>query len=186
MKVQKDRPVVEKFNPECDYTIPLHNLNEEFYVFIWELPLEYATSIQDLAAKFHARYTDNDYEGYPPPKYRGIYRNPESGKWVISSAWHIGKSDDGSTTKVMFDNINNRIMQFGIYAHRSDIPCKMACITSGDNYRDYCKYIKDAIEMLEIEYGATEREALIPIRQNLHRISDYKPHLQIVDNDDDQ
>ncbi len=173
---------IDKFSQKCECPIPLHNLNEEFYVFIWELPLTYADSIQELADKFHARYEDPNYKQYTPPKYRGIYRNPQNENWVIVSAFYIGETEDcGGTTSTMFDAIRNRLKQFSVFASARSIPCKMACITSGDNYREHCKYIKDSIEMLEIEYGETERDALIPIRQNLHRIVDYKPELKIVE-----
>ena len=63
---------------------------------------------------------------------------------------------------------------------------KLACITTGDNYRNYCKYINGSIEMLELEYAETGRESLLPIRDALHRISDYKPHLKIIEDDDEQ
>ena len=180
MITQKDSATEKKLCLESVLNLPLHNLNEEYYVFIWELPLDFAVSIQELGDKFHARYEDPDYKQYTPPKYRGIYRNPQSEKWVIVSAFYIGTTEDGATTSTMFDNIRNRLKQFSVYANARSIPCKMACITSGDNYREHCKYIKDSIEMLEIEYGETERDTLIPIRQNLHRIADYKPELKIV------
>ena len=181
MQEQIEVTAEKKLCLEGNQGLPLHNLNEEYYVWIWELPLDFATSIQDLAAKFHARYTDPDYIGQPPPKYRGIYRNPESKKWVITSAWYAGKPDNGATTEEMFEHLNERITQFAAYAKHISIPCKLACMTSGDNYREYCKYIRDSIEMLEIEYGETERNSLIPIRQNLHRIADYKPHLTVIE-----
>ena len=183
MNTQKELAAEKKLCLEGVLNLPLHNLNDEYYVFIWELPLDYAVSIQDLAAKFHARYTAPDYEGYAPPKYRGIYRNVKSYAWVIVSAWYCGKPDNGATTQEMFEFLKDRMTQFSEYASHLSIPCKMSCITSGDNYRDYCKYIRDSIEMLEIEYGETERDALIPIRQNLHRIADYKPELRIVEGD---
>tara|TARA_B000000532_G_scaffold159814_1_gene128772 strand:- start:1316 stop:1867 length:552 start_codon:yes stop_codon:yes gene_type:complete len=180
---QKDSATEKKLCLEGVLNLPLHNLNDEYYVFIWELPLDFAVSVQDLAAKFHARYTEPDYKDYAPPKYRGIYRNPGSANWVIVSAWYCGKPMNGATTPEMFEFIKERFTQFSVYAAGASIPCKMSCMTSGDNYRDYCKYIRDAIEMLEIEYGETGRDALIPIRQNLHRIADYKPNLKIVEGD---
>ena len=184
MTTQKDSTAEKKLCLKGSEALPLHNLTEEYYVFIWELPLDFAVSIQDLAAKFHARYTDPDFKKYTPPKYRGIYRNPESRKWVIVSAWYAGKPDNGATTPEMFNFMQERMDQFALYGNHVSIPLQMSCITSGDNYREYCKYIRDSIEMLEIEYGETERNALIPIRQNLHRIADYKPELKIVQGDE--
>ena len=193
MYEEKNDPFVKKFVPSDNAEIALHNLNAEYYVFIWELPLASAASIQELAGKLHMNYVKcsvnnhvNQYKYYPP-RYRGIYRNPESNAWVISSAWLCGKLKNGGTQPETFDNLIERMNQFKEHADFIEgYTLKLACITTGDNYRNYCKYINGSIEMLELEYAETGRESLLPIRDALHRISDYKPHLKIIGDDDDQ
>tara|TARA_B100000212_G_scaffold289516_1_gene230787 strand:+ start:1398 stop:1883 length:486 start_codon:yes stop_codon:yes gene_type:complete len=159
-------------------------LGADYYIFIWNVPLDYADSVEELAEKFHAKYKSGHYPLYSPPKYRGVYRNPKTAMWVVASAFYCGKPKGNVTTREMFNNVQHRIAHFAVFSETAGIPSSLECITNGVNFRDHCKHIRDAIEMLELEYDETGRESLLPIRANLHRISDYKPHLKIIDNDD--
>jgi len=172
----------DSFCPSCNTEIPLHMLGANYFVFIWSVPIDYADSGEELAEKFHAKYKSGHYPLYSPPKYRGVYRNPETKTWVVASAFYCGKPEDNATTKEMFNNLQHRIGHFAVFSKTAGVPSCLECITSGDKFRNYCKYIKDAIEMLELEYDESGRKGLLPIRAKLHRIADYKPHLKIIEN----
>ena len=169
--------------PRCYLEIPLHNLGSDYFVFIWSVPLNYADSVEELAEKFHNKYKSGDYPSFSPPKYRGVYRNPDTKTWVVASAFYCGKPKDNVTTTEIFNNLQHRTAHFSVFSETAGIPSTLECITNGDNFRNYCKYIKHAIEMLELEYDETQRENLLPIRASIHQLSSFKPHLEIVDND---
>tara|TARA_B100000941_G_scaffold290674_1_gene274119 strand:- start:2676 stop:3239 length:564 start_codon:yes stop_codon:yes gene_type:complete len=170
----------------CGSEIPLHNLGKDYFIFIWHLPLDYAGSVEELAEKFHEKYKTGNYPCFSPPKYRGVYRNPKTKTWVVSSAFYCGSPNGNVTTQEIFDNLRHRMAHFAVFSAKAGIKSSLECICSGDNYRSHCKYIKDAIEMLELEYDENRLESLLPIRSKLHRLTNYKPHLTIIDNGDQE